>query len=70
MQKRKSAGTSIEVLIDTWWNVNVFFDLLLDSEGEVLIDTWWNVNVGAAGLCYVPDVVLIDTWWNVNWTLE
>ena len=51
MQKRKSAGTSIEVLIDTWWNVNVFFDLLLDSEGEVLIDTWWNVNVGAAGLC-------------------
>ena len=23
MQKRKSAGTSIEVLIDTWWNVNV-----------------------------------------------
>ena len=34
----------VQVLIDTWWNVNfTFMDWeLLDT--IVLIDTWWNVN--------------------------
>ncbi len=44
MQKRKSAGTSIEVLIDTWWNVNVGAAGLCYVPDVVLIDTWWNVN--------------------------
>ena len=33
-----------DVLIDTWWNVNI---ILADSNFDaliVLIDTWWNVN--------------------------
>ena len=32
------------VLIDTWWNVNVFPANLSDTMHIVLIDTWWNVN--------------------------
>ena len=37
--------TNRVVLIDTWWNVNVYlYDPFLTSY-TVLIDTWWNVNV-------------------------
>ena len=32
------------VLIDTWWNVNVFGCSSAVPCGVVLIDTWWNVN--------------------------
>ena len=32
------------VLIDTWWNVNLFPALLPLASVLVLIDTWWNVN--------------------------
>ena len=32
------------VLIDTWWNVNIFYDTDNALRGRVLIDTWWNVN--------------------------
>ena len=33
-----------EVLIDTWWNVNVGNVANLTIMNGVLIDTWWNVN--------------------------
>ena len=32
------------VLIDTWWNVNTYGELMFDKGDGVLIDTWWNVN--------------------------
>ena len=32
------------VLIDTWWNVNVFAAYAGEWDDGVLIDTWWNVN--------------------------
>ena len=37
---------AVEVLIDTWWNVNVDYDGLVLRVEQVLIDTWWNVNEG------------------------
>ena len=33
-----------EVLIDTWWNVNIRVNLDIIERDLVLIDTWWNVN--------------------------
>ena len=33
------------VLIDTWWNVNVKTITALVKSTTVLIDTWWNVNL-------------------------
>ena len=32
------------VLIDTWWNVNEWYNVYKENYGFVLIDTWWNVN--------------------------
>ena len=32
------------VLIDTWWNVNMLYVMYLLMFVHVLIDTWWNVN--------------------------
>ena len=32
------------VLIDTWWNVNVYRSRMEFGGYLVLIDTWWNVN--------------------------
>ena len=32
------------VLIDTWWNVNYFFEINGIGGHAVFIDTWWNVN--------------------------
>ena len=34
-----------EVLIDTWWNVNLSASYYYEGGKYVLIDTWWNVNV-------------------------
>ena len=34
----------VDVLIDTWWNVNDEARDLLLILPYVLIDTWWNVN--------------------------
>ena len=36
----------ISVLIDTWWNVNVYRSRMEFGGYLVLIDTWWNVNDG------------------------
>ena len=38
------------VLIDTWWNVNVFTKADAAKQYIVLIDTWWNVNSSPAHL--------------------
>ena len=34
----------IDVLIDTWWNVNTNNLVTNKASVTVLIDTWWNVN--------------------------
>ena len=36
--------TRTNVLIDTWWNVNINFSGKMAQMTTVLIDTWWNVN--------------------------
>ena len=54
------------VLIDTWWNVNLFVLRLPAFALQVLIDTWWNVNLFVLRLPAFALQVLIDTWWNVN----
>ena len=56
----------VDVLIDTWWNVNDEARDLLLILPYVLIDTWWNVNYKNRRLCTGGRHVLIDTWWNVN----
>ena len=35
----------VEVLIDTWWNVNHGCTVITTAAVAVLIDTWWNVNL-------------------------
>ena len=35
----------MDVLIDTWWNVNLDEIMLRLAHDTVLIDTWWNVNI-------------------------
>ena len=35
----------LSVLIDTWWNVNIFPQFGHCEKILVLIDTWWNVNL-------------------------
>ena len=37
--------SEILVLIDTWWNVNVYVLSVASTSLFVLIDTWWNVNI-------------------------
>ena len=56
------------VLIDTWWNVNVLNLTDVTNSDKVLIDTWWNVNSVIGCSCGCSGSVLIDTWWNVNTT--
>ena len=34
-----------DVLIDTWWNVNLTKSDWRYMIHDVLIDTWWNVNM-------------------------
>ena len=57
---------NLQVLIDTWWNVNIPLINLSFGENAVLIDTWWNVNISKRATTLLLSYVLIDTWWNVN----
>ena len=41
------------VLIDTWWNVNVFTQKDSAKQYIVLIDTWWNVNATIINCCNI-----------------
>ena len=64
---QKSDTASLEsVLIDTWWNVNMYQLIHWENHISVLIDTWWNVNKDVFDRAYRSCDVLIDTWWNVN----
>ena len=56
----------LQVLIDTWWNVNELIHAVQCTGDLVLIDTWWNVNVMVSMTVLTTVIVLIDTWWNVN----
>ena len=56
----------VQVLIDTWWNVNLTRSSKKKDGNSVLIDTWWNVNIIDTSKMTLNDIVLIDTWWNVN----
>ena len=54
------------VLIETYWNVNIYpnsglMDLIL-----VLIETYWNVNYEFPPESLSLLRVLIETYWNVN----
>ena len=43
--EKMSVGQSrTVVLIDTWWNVNLYEIFVPGLFINVLIDTWWNVN--------------------------
>ena len=59
-------GAGTNVLIDTWWNVNVKRSNRTYLRFFVLIDTWWNVNKASDIASFLKLFVLIDTWWNVN----
>ena len=58
-----------QVLIDTWWNVNIAITIMVIWYLSVLIDTWWNVNTNKLGAGVEAVEVLIDTWWNVNYAM-
>ncbi len=47
--RRTNTRTGSEVLIDTWWNVNVACKFTVGKVGTFLIDTWWNVNINFSG---------------------
>ena len=37
-------GSEERVLIETYWNVNIYVSLILLDPSRVLIETYWNVN--------------------------
>ena len=45
----------VNVLIDTWWNVNEEIKTDVKVDDVVLIDTWWNVNTGTRHLMSSAD---------------
>ena len=53
-------------LIDTWWDVNVFRDVMEYGGYIELIDTWWDVNEAQKKVNTRQAEELIDTWWDVN----
>ena len=54
-----------QVLIETYWNVNLYHPLVVLRRACVLIETDWNVNIFSVALHY-RHFVLIETCWNVN----
>ncbi len=56
----------VEVLIETYWNVNTRVQELLDASIAVLIETYWNVNKAYRTRNITTIAVLIETYWNVN----
>ena len=66
MLQTNSALVLMLVLIDTWWNVNLYASRLIIKMAMVLIDTWWNVNTLKSPDAKTDSTVLIDTWWNEN----
>ena len=66
MKRGYISQQELEVLIDTWWNVNQQYHIQEMLTQLVLIDTWWNVNTLTVSVMPDSIKVLIDTWWNVN----
>ena len=60
----------MQVLIETYWNVNIYVVELLERVVRVLIETYWNVNRTSSSLVNNSSFVLIETYWNVNWYLN
>ena len=60
-------GQSRPVLIDTWWNVNLYsqssLENCLSGFNRYMVEC---ELINAATCVAVFSVVLIDTWWNVN----
>ena len=61
-----SVGRSIQVLIETLWNVNSVVSITENTLPSVLIETLWNVNEEFLREYVKCDLVLIETLWNVN----
>ena len=56
----------VEVLIETYWNVNSLTAVGSSSRERVLIETYWNVNTLEDVIEQTGTTVLIETYWNVN----
>ena len=54
------------VLIETLWNVKLFFSFPIQQPSLVLIETLWNVKIFAFGYFCHQAFVLIETLWNVK----
>ena len=54
------------VLIDTWWNVNVYSSDELVYTGESFNRYMVECEFYISGFEFRCTYVLIDTWWNVN----
>ena len=55
-----------DVLISTYWNVNLSPTFIDCKSRKVLISTYWNVNVQMKYDFEGLVAVLISTYWNVN----
>ena len=58
----------LDVLIETYWNVNITKYNTFFATFIVLIETYWNVNTLTYYVDPVSRRVLIETYWNVNVT--
>ena len=54
------------VLIETYWNVKLYSQLIPRQTMMVLIETYWNVKSVGANICQIALSVLIETYWNVK----
>ena len=54
------------VVIETLWNVNLFYLLVSTDPYLVVIETLWNVNSGRDYDNIFAVLVVIETLWNVN----
>ena len=56
----------VKVLIDTWWNVNIFF-VFSTRISHISFNRYMvECELATHGYATVEQAVLIDTWWNVN----
>ena len=61
-----SEDAEMQVLIETYWNVNENTVGAHATGCNVLIETYWNVNFFAGWNLLRHFEVLIETYWNVN----
>ena len=63
ISKRQAAQND---LIETYWNVNFYYESYDDALSNDLIETYWNVNLFRSHLLSWQEADLIETYWNVN----